>query len=703
MRMHQDGLQTEILNQDLIQDLHPGKSGQEIQGTWVTDMRPPEIAHERIQLAQRALATGEIQRQEYSFWIQEKICYEEARIQPLGGDEVLVVIRDITQQKQAELDLKQTKEQLELFIHATSEGFWDWDLITGEIYFSSHWKEMLGYRDHELTNTLQTWESLILEADRSALLQLLEDYRRGRIDRFSTTQRFCHKDGSIVHILSRAIQLKNESGEVVRIVGSHLDVTPTIEMQEALKVSEMQLAGVLNSSLDGIMAFRSVRQQGQIVDFEWLLCNPAACEVVGRSAEQLIGKRMLEELPGNREEGLFDLYVQVVNSGDPVQRQFYYDHDGIDCWFENIAVKLGDGFAVTFRDITEIKQSETALQQANLQLEGRVGDLKQRNVEMMLLSEMSEFLQACLTIEEACAAITCLVDPLFPDCSGGIFITSASRNRVESVASWGNQLKSEKSFAPKACWGLRRGRSHTVVQERSGLRCNHVSAKAEVFTTLCIPMIAQGETLGLLHLSAENAEALPESKQQLARTVAEQIALALANLHLRETLQHQSIRDPLTGLFNRRYLEESLNQEVARSQRHKHPIGIIMLDVDHFKRFNDTYGHDAGDLVLQAVGQLLRDITRDSDLACRYGGEEMILVLPESSLAETQTKAERIRQAISQMSLTHQDHLLENLTISLGVACLPQHGKTSTAVIQAADTALYKAKALGRNQVIAAS
>ncbi|MBO9998874.1 MAG: PAS domain S-box protein [Cyanobacteria bacterium SID2] len=703
IRMRQDGVPLEVINEEAVLDIHTRENIDRSSELSIADIMPFALDRDRVRLAQAALQTGSIERQEYDFVKGEQTYYEEARIIPLWRDEVLVVIRDITLQKQAEIELKTTKSQLELFIQATSEGFFDWDLITGKVYLSPRWKEMLGYADDELENAFETWESLVFEEDRVAALQLIEDYNNGKVDRFSMTQRIRHKNGSTVYIFVRAIHIKNDRGDVVRMIGSHLDMTQMVAMQEALKTSEMQLSSILNSSLDGIMAFRSVRNdRDKIVDFEWLLSNPTACEIVGRSANDLIGQRLLQELPAHREEGLFDLYVRVVESGEPIQRQFHYNHEGIDCWFEHIAVKLGDGFAVTFRNISAIKQSEQALQQANHQLEDHLNDLKQRNTEMLLLSETSDFLQACFTIEEACAVISSLVEPLFPGCSGGIFITNASRNRVENATSWGAHLHSQPDFPPQDCWALRRGRLHWVGQHRAGLRCKHVSSHAELSDTLCIPTIAQGETLGLFYLSAETPEALPEAKRQLACTVAEQIALSIANLRLRETLQNQSIRDPLTGLFNRRYLKESLQQEIARAQRNQHSIGVIMLDVDRFKQFNDTYGHEAGDYVLQSIGKLLRESVRGSDIACRYGGEEMTLVLPECSLVDARARAEAIREGISQLRIHYQGKMLDVLTASLGVACFPQHGVTGQVLLQAADTALYRAKAEGRNRVVVA-
>lgn len=619
-------------------------------------------------------------------------------------DRVIVTFVDITAQKQAQFDLTATKEQLELVLQASSEGFWDWDLITNEIYFSPRWKEMLGYADHELENTLDMWKSIISREDYDAALQLVKDFNNGLADRFSSVQRFHHKNGSTVYILSRAVNVRDHQGKAVRMVGSHLDITSTIHIQEALKNSEMQLSGILNSSLDGIMAFRSVRNDhGQIIDFEWLLSNPTACQMVHKQPDELIGHHLLETMPGNREDGLFDLYVQVVTIGTPIQRQFHYNHDGIETWFEAVAVQLGDGFVVTFRDISAVKASEQALQKANRALETHVRHLRQRNDEMLMLSETSDFLQACRTLEEACAVISTLVQPLFPECSGSFYITCASRNRVEAVAKWGDTAHIRDDFQPHDCWGLRRGRWHHITPDRPGLRCNHIVTDSPTLTSLCIPMIAQGETLGLFYLSTDQPDVLDQPKQQLACTVAEQVGLAIANLHLRETLQSQSIRDSLTGLFNRRYLEEALDTELVRAQRHHYPTAIIMIDVDHFKSFNDQYGHDAGDIVLKEIAQVLKDSVRGSDIACRYGGEELILILPETSLADALAKAEDLRAAIRRIDMTYGGQTLSQLTASFGVAVFPDHGLHRTKVIQAADAALYRAKAAGRDRVISAA
>ncbi|MEA5619633.1 PAS domain S-box protein [Cronbergia sp. UHCC 0137] len=606
-------------------------------------------------------------------------------------------MKDISDRKEFEIALLDSEHRYRNIIETTLEGVWILDAEGKTTFVNQRMADMLGYSCSAMIGTHLM--DFINPEDRPQA----QIYMHRRIQGIGEQHpfKFQRQDGSPLWTLVSTTPIFDHDHNFLGATGLITNITELVTVQNALQNSEMQLSGVLNSSLDGIMAFGSVRNdQGKIIDFEWLLSNPTAYQIVGR--ENLIGKRLLAELPGNKEEGLFDLYVKVVETGEPIQRQFYYNHDKIEYWFENIAVKLGDGFAVTFRNITANKKAEQALQILNKQLEERITDLDQRHEEMLILSEISDFLQACLTVQEACQILSNLVQPLFPDCSGGLFITSSSRNRVERLSSWGESLSSIVDFYPNECWSLRRGKIHICNAQKFGLRCQHIPKDVKITNTICIPMIAQGETLGMFHIMSNNPKALSETKEQIARALAEQVGLALANLNLRETLQHQSIRDPLTGLFNRRYLEEFLNQEIARSQRKQQPIGVIMLDVDHFKRFNDTYGHDAGDYVLQSVGGVLKENIRSSDIACRYGGEEMNLILPESSIEETAMRAEEIRQAIAQLSVSHNRKTLGSVTVSLGVAGFPQHGASSTALIQTADAALYRAKATGRNRVVVA-
>ena len=167
-------------------------------------------------------------------------------------------------------------------------------------------------------------------------------------------------------------------------------------------------------------------------------------------------------------------------------------------------------------------------------------------------------------------------------------------------------------------------------------------------------------------------------------------------------LREQSVRDHLIGLFNRRYMEETLERELLRASRKHLSLGIIMLDVDNFKRFNDTYGHAAGDAILRELGTLLLGHVRGEDIPSRYGGDEFIIVLPDASREMTRERAERLCEHARHFNIQFEGQTLEAVTLSIGVAVFPDHGSTSAALMKAADAALYRAKREGQGRVVMA-
>jgi diguanylate cyclase (GGDEF)-like protein len=362
-------------------------------------------------------------------------------------------------------------------------------------------------------------------------------------------------------------------------------------------------------------------------------------------------------------------------------------------------------FLGTAQNITQIKQVEESLRQTNEQLQLRLNELAQRNQEISLLSQMGNLLQTCLTVEEAYTVIVRFMGQLFPDTIGMLAMFEDSSVTLENVATWGqcSTNTEEVIFAPTDCWALRQKRPYYMLNKQTHPLCNHLfSAIAPLY--MCVPMIAQGELLGLLHIAQPELASshLNEAHQRLAETVSEQIALALANIKLRQTFQDQSIRDALTGLYNRRYLDDTLERELYRADRNQVPVGILMVDIDHFKQFNDTYGHAAGDVVLQKLGQFLNDYIRKGDIACRYGGEELTLILPGAALEVVEKRAEVIKNNVKKLIVKHENHDLGMITLSIGVACFPEHGQQFKEVLRAADTALYTAKRQGRDRVVVA-
>ncbi|MCK5506932.1 MAG: cache domain-containing protein [Desulfobacterales bacterium] len=361
------------------------------------------------------------------------------------------------------------------------------------------------------------------------------------------------------------------------------------------------------------------------------------------------------------------------------------------------------------KEIAERNRMELETKKANEKLTIWVNELKQHNHEMFLLNQMGDMLQACHAIEETYGVIAETFEGLFPGEAGSLFFLKNSGNLLESAVAWGN-YSDDDIFQREHCWGLRRGKVHQVVMPGSGQVCQHVKATPP-FGSLCIPLVGKNEVLGMLHLrfagydpdlSEEENRRLLESKQHLVMTVADHLSLSLANLKLRDRLQELSIRDPLTELYNRRFMQESLEREIRTAQRDNSNVGILMIDVDHFKVFNDNYGHEAGDVVLRELGAYFRKNFRGGDIACRFGGEEFTIIMPRTSLENAHKRAEKLCFGIKNELSVKYLNKNYNITISVGVAIFPVNGSNSKDLLVAADTALYRAKNAGRNQVVIA-
>jgi diguanylate cyclase (GGDEF)-like protein/PAS domain S-box-containing protein len=363
---------------------------------------------------------------------------------------------------------------------------------------------------------------------------------------------------------------------------------------------------------------------------------------------------------------------------------------------------------VVARDITERKKSEQALEESNKQLVATVRLLEQRHRENLVLGKLGDMMQMCKSAEESRGVVAQYVDELFPGTSGNLYLRNAANDLLETCASWGEAGPAGDPVIGKDdCWALRRGQVHVVEDAGSKLHCQHLITRPRG-PCLCAPILGNGEVLGMLHLQLGPEEAhLPgpvrkqrlEAQQAWALTVTEQIALALVNLKLRESLSTQAVRDSLTGLYNRRYMEQVFEREVLRAARNKRTVGVLMLDLDHFKDFNDKYGHEAGDMLLRALGDYLVSHVRAEDIACRYGGEEFVVILPEASPEMSRSRAEELWKGVQGLHINFHGELLRGVTASVGVAAFPGHGRTMAELLRAADTAMYAAKRQGRDRV----
>lgn len=273
--------------------------------------------------------------------------------------------------------------------------------------------------------------------------------------------------------------------------------------------------------------------------------------------------------------------------------------------------------------------------------------------------------------------------------------------RMEEVVRAEQQAYPGHDYTDRDCWAIRRGKPHQceVLDASQDMVCNHIAPIPGKH--LCIPLIAQGMTFGVLHLGVDAAQAHDwENRREFATSVTEQLSISLANLRLRESLEQQSVRDPLTGLYNRRYLEATIERELSRALREQAALSVIMLDLDHFKAINDDHGHTAGDRVLVQVAQLLMDHLRGEDLVCRYGGEEFTIILPRADQAVALQRAEELRALVLALRIEIGNGLEPlAVTASFGIASYPQHAETVEDLLTVADDALYDAKDQGRNRV----
>lgn len=523
-------------------------------------------------------------------------------------------------------------------------------------------------------------------------------------------------EGRVKVLHTTKVPLLDDHEHVIGIVGVHRDITRRKESEQRLRQSEANLAAAQR-----IAHFGSVELD--LVDLNVPEKNPV------RWSDEIF--RIFGYQSGVTEPSR-QAFFQLVHPGDQAEVRRVLDgalreakpyaidfrivrpdgternlHERGDIILDP-KTRQPSRLVASVQDVTDRVRADLQVQQANQALAEKVEELEQRTKEIHLLSEMGGRLQGCNQTNEAYQEISYAAEQLFPGWSGAVCVTSASRTAVETVFSWGTAADGSRVFAPEECWALRRGKPQSYRAGEKIAPCRHVDL-AQVTESLCVPLMALGEAIGIVSLMRMRGpepagiaqRTAGEAERQLAGVLAEQVAMALGNLKLRESLKNQSICDPLTGLFNRRYMEESLEREFSRATRNKNSVAIVMMDLDHFKRFNDTFGHQAGDTLLRTLGEFLKRNTRGQDIACRYGGEEFALVLTDTTLSGAVQRSEILRQQVRHLSVEYAGQLLGAISISMGVALFPDHGSTIGDVLRAADQALYRAKHEGRDRVAA--
>ncbi|MFZ5450242.1 MAG: sensor domain-containing diguanylate cyclase [Thermodesulfobacteriota bacterium] len=564
---------------------------------------------------------------------------------------------------------------------------------------------MTGFSPEDFMSRRLKWTDLMLAEDRdsakSIFIQALKTNKT-----YVREYRIRGKAENIIWVHERSHIVCNADGKVKYVSGLFFDVTETKHLEEKLRETEKELRIVIDN-IPAIL-FKGYLD-GSVETLDGKLEA-----MTGYPKDEFASRRLkwTDLIFEEDREQTREVFIHALKTNKSYVREYRIrPKTGEVLWVQERSHIVCDAkgkveyVSGLFFDITERKVLEAAvaernaqLQEANARLQGWAKELEQRNTEITLLGQMGELLQSCNTTEEAYLVIRQSLKKLFPVDSGAVFLINNSRTLVEAASLWGDIPPAELVFTPDECWALRRGRVHGATEIHSGFHCRHVARDQRSY--LCVPLVAQSETIGIFHvlLGSEDLKQV-EAKQNLAFRVSDHLGLALAKLKLQETLQNLSVRDPLTGLFNRRYLEESMERELRRAERQGKQVGVIMADIDHFKRFNDTFGHEAGDTLLKEVGKVLGKHIRGSDIACRYGGEEFTIIMQDVSMAITQQRAEQLLDAIRRLKVYHGDRGLDPVTLSLGVAIFPEHGDTYKAVLQAADVALYQAKQSGRDRV----
>lgn len=613
---------------------------------------------------------------------------------------------DITEQRQAQEALRESEARYRAISELTSDyaGSFrveeDGSLIRE--WITDAFLRITGFTPEEL-DECHGWPQLIHPHDRVQFLDRMERRMRllaGQSD--VSEHRIVTKHGEVRWLREYARPVWDAScHRVIRIYTATQDITERKRAEEALRISEEN--------------FRLLAEHAQDVIFRYRLTEPRGYEYISPSVTTMLGYTP-EEYDTDP-----DLDLKLINHAHfDTLRASPESHceplvlcltrrDSKQVWIEQRTCTIMDehGNPVAIegisRNITDRRNAEIALQHSYAQQQQWIAELERYNRDMTLLNAMTEQLQRCMTNHEAYQIIQQFAEQLFTNMIGAVYLLNITHTQYQAVVSWGIISPDELLFTPGACC-VTIAEPHIISREAIPCPCRHINEDVGGMS-LGIPMETADSVFGVFHVRTAPGVTLTDDDhwRQLALTVTDHIALALANLTLREQLRLQSIKDPLTGLFNRRHLEQAFEQAISAANRHHESVAVILLDIDNVKRFNDTYGHKSGDRVLPAVGEFLRTHLRSHDTACRYGGEEFILILPKASADEAYACAEALRQGMHHLAVTSDDRQsLPKITCSFAIAIFPDHGADREHVISVADSALYRAKAEGKDRIMIA-
>jgi len=519
---------------------------------------------------------------------------------------------------------------------------------------------------------------------------------------FAMEYRFRTPKGETRWVIGRSTPIRGDDGKVVSHVGSVSDITERHRTELALK--------------DVQRGFAKAQRIAHVGNWDWnIVTNDLAWtdeiyRIFGLTPQEFPAtyQAFLERVHPDDRAGL----EAAVGAALKREKPYAFDHRVVRPSGEiRFVQELGDiefdqdgkptRMIGSVQDVTDRVAADARLRDANTKLSQTVEALRRRDADQTALRRLTDTLQICRNMDEARDSLQKTLPPLFEGLDGMFALMDESGASLSVAVEWGAAHTTGSPFRIEDCWGLRRGMPHTILDPTKDLVCGHIGEHRLAGPSVCLPLTSLGRIVGLLHLVG-GADQNDEDLRQRTQTAGDAVKIALQNLSLRTTLEHQALTDPLTGLYNRRYLEETQPRELHRARRTGKTIAVAMIDIDHFKRFNDSFGHDAGDLVLRSAASALQHELRRSDVACRYGGEEFAVLLPDCDADGAARRLEQIARRLRNLELTYQEQLLPCITFSAGISASSDESKDATGLIAVADAALYAAKRAGRDRIIAA-
>jgi diguanylate cyclase (GGDEF)-like protein/PAS domain S-box-containing protein len=625
----------------------------------------------------------------------------------------LYIFEDITERKRIEAAFKASEERWQYALEGNGDGVWDWNVKTDEVFFSRCWKEMLGFAEHEIENTITEWEQRIHPDDKWQVYEELNKHLCGETQQYMSEHRVQCKDGTYKWILDRGqISTRSVDGIPLRMLGTHTDITQRRRMEEALRESEQRYRSVITTMAEGIVL--------QQADGSITACNGSAERILGLTASQMMGRTSIDErwraihedgspFPGETHPAIVTLRTW--------QPQFnvimgVYKPDGSLTWISINSQPLFQpnelkpyAVVATFTDITARKQAQLALQQ-QMERERMVTAIAQRLRQSLDLDQILNTTVA--DVRQFLQTDRVIIYRFYPDWSG-IVISESVAEGWQTLLN--REIKDEYIVQTQGQICLPSKLKPTSDIYTAGFADCHIQLleQLQVRAKLVVPILQGDKLWGLLvahHCNAPREWQAWETEllQQLATQL--EIAIQQAELYHQLKLANQQLEniamvDQLTQIANRRCFDSRLERVWQYLLREKGCVSLLLCDIDYFKQYNDTYGHATGDDCLRLVAKAFKQtVKRATDLAARYGGEEFVVILPNTDSDGALQVAQAIHQAIAQLNIPHvASAVKQHITLSIGIATvIPQLEMLPLDLIESADQALYQAKSQGRNR-----